>query len=277
MDMATEANEYCFLWPCLYVTFSGTYNKVYITRCCVKKGFSERIFESSIEDFKSIQNKYLFFNSLVNVWTENIDTVWPDFCKPKVCFSKNKLSLEEINIMINYECNIHCQWCDAKKEKDKIVDRRLLNETYFETLYQLKNTPLKRLRLTDRGEPFFFKDKICNYLSSLTLADFEEVSIFTNATLVDEKVLSIIKSSPLHYFINVSLNAWDRKSYIEVTGKDYFNHVLDTIFKLKNLNNVTLQVSFVYDNDDFYSPLSKMRDYFSKLGVKTTCFKAKPL
>ncbi len=110
----------------------------------------------------------------------------------------------------------------------------------------LKNHNLV-LRLTDVGEPFFYKDRMINSLLSLNKGDYESIYFNTNGTLLNcEDIINLQSNSKIPVLFSISLNAWDAESYKKLMGQDYFDKVLQNIKTLKE-NNCDYTVTFVVD------------------------------
>lgn len=275
--LQSKATIDCYHFHSLHIKYFTYLKKVAILRCCLKKDYiSQAVLLLTIDEWDSIENKYSFLSSIINVWPERSPTINEFWCKPKECFYSFPLQLEGVEVSLEYSCNLNCRWCQVKKELKNmdIKTKRKLTQSYFKTLEALKGHSLESIRLTENGEPLFFKNKFIKFVQSISESDFKVVSINTNGTLIDSEILNLIKVSPIKFFINVSLNAWDRESYTEIMGHDFFDQVMETIVLLSQLKNVNLQVSFVYDNDDYIPKIKNTIETLKMKNIQSIMWKA---
>jgi MoaA/NifB/PqqE/SkfB family radical SAM enzyme len=132
--------------------------------------------------------------------------------------------------------------------------RKEIKSIYFDTLNKLKQKNVE-VELTCVGEPFFYLNDITLFLESLQENDFNRLSIVTNGSLINDKVLKTLETCKVPFFFLVSLNVPNEQAYNEIMKLSKFQKTLDNILAIHNLGiiiNVTFTIcreSLKYLND----------------------------
>lgn len=138
--------------------------------------------------------------------------------------------IDYLRLAVTDRCNLRCNYCMPAeginfKKRDELLT---LNELQQLTSH-LVALGIKKIRITG-GEPFVRKDLInlLRYMASLD--GLEEISITTNATLLDPYIdelydLGITK-------INVSLDAIEPEAFNRITRRNQYDVVYGNLMKL---------------------------------------------
>lgn len=117
---------------------------------------------------------------------------------------------------------------------------------------------ITKVRITG-GEPLVRKG-VCEFLSALTrIDDLTDVSLTTNGVML-EKYLTQIKAAGIQR-LNISLNTLQREKYRQITGRDTFNQVWQTIHQARALGFSPLKINVVVlkgYNDDELADLARL-------------------
>jgi cyclic pyranopterin phosphate synthase len=132
-----------------------------------------------------------------------------------------------IRLAVTDRCNLRCTYC--MPEQMQFLQRRelLTNEEILSLLKPLATAGIDKLRITG-GEPFLRKDLMALLAELKTF--IPEISITTNGVLTQPyipqlKALGIRK-------INLSLDTLHRERFREITRRDQFQAVMQTLYSL---------------------------------------------
>lgn len=146
-----------------------------------------------------------------------------------------------LRLAVTDRCNLRCQYCMPAHGIDIVNRKELLT---FKEMYRLTRVlselGVNKVRLTG-GEPFVRKD----FMKLLEMLDYnellDEINITTNGALIANHIEELEKLKVNS--INLSLDSLNRKKFAEITRRDVFNEVYDTLEKLDNSNlNLKLNV-----------------------------------
>lgn len=146
-----------------------------------------------------------------------------------------------LRISLTDRCNLRCTYCMPEEHYDWVQKDALMSP---EEIYQMAETfvslGVKKIRLTG-GEPLARKEfpEILAKLETLPV----ELSMTTNGLLLDRH-WDTLKNSRLRG-INISLDTLQKERFFELTRRDRFTEVMDTIDKLANESSFRLKVNVV--------------------------------
>ncbi|TKK71666.1 GTP 3',8-cyclase MoaA [Ilyomonas limi] len=140
--------------------------------------------------------------------------------------------LNYLRLSVTDRCNLRCYYCMPEEGMHFAQRKDLLN---FEEMYMLTavfcSLGVSKIRITG-GEPFV-RNGIMPFLENIsTLEGLEEITITTNATLTG-KYIQQLKAAGIRK-INVSLDSLDRQRFYQITRRDSFDAVYNTVFALLN-------------------------------------------
>lgn len=147
-----------------------------------------------------------------------------------------------LRLAVTDRCNLRCQYCMPAHGID-IVDRKEL--LTFKEMYRitrvLSELGVNKVRLTG-GEPFVRKD----FVKFLEMMDFndllDEINITTNGALIRQHIQTIEKLKIKS--INLSIDSLDKKKFAEITRRDVFDEVYETL-ELLEKSNINLKLNVV--------------------------------
>ncbi len=148
----------------------------------------------------------------------------------KVLIDKYGRQLNYLRLSVTDRCNLRCYYCMPEEGMHFVPRKDLLS---FEEMYLLTsifcNLGVSKVRITG-GEPFV-RNGIMPFLENIsTLKGLEEITITTNATLTG-KYIQRLKAVGIRK-INISLDSLDSQRFYEITRRDSFNTVYNTVFAL---------------------------------------------
>lgn len=261
----------------LYLYIGGQNSDIiYFYFCCYNLHWYW-ITSIAIEDFLKIENKKEYLQNVLNSrtlgWSEYVPNVLYRN-EPKVencrvlkkfkCTWCNSLNEELKEIVVGESsCNLHCKMC---RSSTYTSTQGLSN--YFKILESLKHLHLKTLGLTSYGEPFLDKKRTLDYLKSLDKDSFEEVSIISNITLLDEqyiKELKNINDTKVKIAITASIDGITKETYTYMRGINCFDKVIKNA-KLLYDNKLLGTVNFMVTENTF-KEISKVKEFYIKNGM----------
>ncbi len=168
-----------------------------------------------------------------------------------------------LRLAITDRCNLRCQYCMPAHGIDIVGRHELL--TYKE-MYRLTRLltelGVNKVRLTG-GEPFVRRDFV-KFLEMMDYNDLlDEINITTNGALVGNHIETLEKLKVKT--INLSLDSLKREKFFEITRRDVFDEVYQTLEKLEasqlNLKlNMVVQSGVNTDEINDFVALSKEKD-----------------
>jgi len=203
-----------------------------------------RDYEDYIE-FKKIINKYEIFE-------KEIDKL-PNHIEIKKCdIDDNQNFLSHLILKVTDFCNFECKYCiysdssnnyslDNKKEmKWKIAKASI--DFFFRVINSSKRTSRYGIKTISfyGGEPLLnFKliRQCIEYIKNLKQNDRIEINITTNASLLNESILSFLIKNDVKLLISIDgpMEEHD-KCRIDKEGRGTFTKVFDNIKKIKDIN-----------------------------------------
>lgn len=160
-------------------------------------------------------------------------------------------------------CNLNCSFCMySEYRKNNNVDLNI--EDYNRVINELSLEGTKSITFTGGGEPTM--NPKFNHMVEMALAYDFEIGLITNGIKLLE-----VKNKKLFKFIRVSLNAATRKTYEEITGKDYFNIVINNI-EIAIRQGAFIGISYVV-NEINNKEIENAKDLAESLGVKYIQYK----
>lgn len=174
-----------------------------------------------------------------------------------------------VRISLIDKCNLNCIYCNPQNTMNMFYSNKSILS--FEEIFRLililvRDFEVKKIRFTG-GEPLIRKDITDFFKLIFSLKnqyDFE-IGITTNGTNLLDKLEHLF-----NYGIdslNISLDTLDRKKFISITGKDYFDETLKAIQKAVTMgfNSVKINVVVIKGiNDD---ELISFIEYFKSYNI----------
>jgi len=135
-----------------------------------------------------------------------------------------------LRLSVTDRCNLRCHYCMPRTGVEFVDKNELLSYEELERMCRvLSEMGISKVRITG-GEPFVRKD-IIRFLTTLTQMDgVETVTITTNGVLT-KPYLNDLKNLGINQ-VNLSLDTFDPERFKQITGKDDFEKVRDTLFAM---------------------------------------------
>lgn len=249
----------CFGENRIHLILDYKKENVLINKCCA---FVQNIMDSfTIEEFQK-QNVYELCKSYFNNTQEtNYYCDWLD----KKCNCKNE-KLESVEVAFSQVCNLNCNMCFMPTPH---FDTELSKTLYFDTLYNLKGHKLKSIRLTDQGEPFFYKNETLKYLKSLTKNDFEWVEATSNLLCLDDDYIKELSELKVPLKLVVSFDTLSPSKFKEIRSSEKFDKFIHNFNLIKNYGMIDY-VNSVYQKINVYE-IFKMRNLFKNDNLSHNC------
>jgi GTP 3',8-cyclase len=151
-------------------------------------------------------------------------------------FQRPVLSLR---ISITNRCNIRCFYC----HHDGLIPQEYeMTPQEIETIARVaKNVGIKKIRLSG-GEPLI-RDDISNIVSQISALGFQDVSLTTNGTMLEEYAQPL-KDAGLNR-VNVSFDTLNPETYHFITKSNYINQVKRGIKKAVAVGIYPVKVNMV--------------------------------
>lgn len=172
--------------------------------------------------------------------------------------------LDYLRVSITDKCNLRCKYCMPAEGVEILShDEVLRNEEFIHFIGLFVNLGIKKIRFTG-GEPLLRKGFLDILKDSRRLFPDLEIGITTNGVLLGDVLddLFRLKIDKL----NISLDTVSREEYKRITGRDFFDRVINSIDKALSYNFFDIKInSVLFDNTLVY--LDDFLDYFKERGV----------
>lgn len=161
---------------------------------------------------------------------------------PQIIDTHNR-TIDYLRISITDHCNLKCQYCVPFDGRPKLPMEDILSyEEIFTIAKAAVANGVTKVRITG-GEPLIRKNMIefCRMLGSLE--QITDLAVTTNGVLLDV-MADGLKSAGVNR-INVSLDTLDPRRYLEITGKDELDRVLNGIEKAAKIGLTPVKINMV--------------------------------
>lgn len=142
-------------------------------------------------------------------------------------YDNHNRPINYLRLAVTDRCNLRCFYCMPEEGIDYVPRRELMTyEEMLRLVRLLSEMGIDKLRITG-GEPFLRRDMM-DFLRALSqLPLLRKVSITTNGTLTAPLVPEL-KTLGIHA-VNLSLDTLDRERFFQITRRDEFAKVWDTL------------------------------------------------
>ncbi len=172
--------------------------------------------------------------------------------------------MDYVRLAVTDRCNLRCQYCMPAHGIDIVPRKELLTfKEMYRVIRVLTELGVRKVRLTG-GEPFVRKD-FMGFLEMLSYNDLlEDINITTNGALIGQHIETLEKMEKVKN-INLSIDSLDPRSFFEITRRDVFDEVYNTLLLLEKsslnlkLNIVVQSGSNTHEINDFVA-LTKEKD-----------------
>lgn len=190
----------------------------------------------------------------------------PEKERPRLYDNHGRI-ISYLRLAVTDRCNLRCFYCMPEEGITYVPREDLM--TYEEMILLvgvLARMGIEKVRITG-GEPFVRKDML-SFLQSLSrIEGIRQINITTNGTFTSD-VVPELKKMGIHS-VNLSLDSLDKQRFLEITRRDVFGKVIQTLEGLLEAK-IPLKVNAVVmegKNTDDIVPLAELaRD--NPLGVR---------
>ena len=148
-----------------------------------------------------------------------------------------------LRISVTDRCNLRCIYCMPRKGAPKLPHREILS---YEELLTIVSVSVKmgisKIRLTG-GEPLIRRDIIYFIKQLANIPGVEDISLTTNGVLLYHTAEDLYNAG-IHR-INISIDTLDPTKYMEITGRDHFNHVWKGIERAEEVGFFPIKLNVV--------------------------------
>jgi len=151
--------------------------------------------------------------------------------------------IDYLRVSVTDRCNLRCIYCQPLGGKKFLAPEEILRyEEIVDAVSILSLKGVRRVRLTG-GEPLV-RIGIENLVRMLKrINSLSEITLTTNGVLLGEKA-KILKEAGLSR-VNISLNTLKRERYIELTGRDALQSVLNSVFEALSVGLKPVKINIV--------------------------------
>ncbi|MEP5611164.1 MAG: GTP 3',8-cyclase MoaA [Cyclobacteriaceae bacterium] len=160
-----------------------------------------------------------------------------------------------LRLSVTDRCNLRCTYCMPERGLKFAPKQTLLSyEELLELADVLGSVGINKIRITG-GEPFVRTDLMAFLRELATKSYLEKISITSNLTLIRQH-LEELQSIGIHD-VNVSLDCLERERFKEVTRRDEFEEVEQTLYEMidRGFNIKINCVAMAGVNEDQIIPL----------------------
>ena len=125
----------------------------------------------------------------------------PSYSPLKITGSKSAYIPPHLSIEVTAECNLRCRHCYRDSGPQQI--ERMPTSSLLDILQRLVDNGLRAVEITG-GEPFKHPDIIT--ILSFCEENFELTGVLTNGTILNEEIISKLRSMGDHVFLSISLD-----------------------------------------------------------------------
>lgn len=171
--------------------------------------------------------------------------------------------LDELWIYTTLSCNLRCKHCLVSAGKS--LEGEMTTEEIKRLIDEASELGVKRFYITG-GEPFL-RDDIFEVINYITNGKGRELIILTNAMLLDEEKVTMLKSlnSPM-LVLQVSLEGPNAEIHDRLRGKGSFERALNGIRNLVKAGIVPVVSTAINRHNEDY--IKETSDFLSRLGIK---------
>lgn len=226
------------------------------------KKILENCIEKDINTLSDIEKSYLEKLSEMNLIILNEISNINDICTHDI---KIEPKLNFMWLELTEKCNLKCIHCygdcgsnkeiydiESKEGKDK-----LKIDDWKTIISQGSEGGCDRIQFIG-GEPTIFKSDLIELIGYARKKDFKEISVFTNATLIDSMFMDCFIENQVH--VHFSLYGQNAEIHDSITGIDEsFNRTVNNI-KLMKKNNIKVFVAVIImkENQDYVEEIKNL-------------------
>jgi GTP 3',8-cyclase len=158
-----------------------------------------------------------------------------------------------LRLSLTNKCNFNCKYCLPNYKKFKNNINNLSMKEIYNLISAFSELGIQKIRLTG-GEPTIRNDfiKIGSIISSFN--NIKTLVFTTNGYKLNKIAYDVINVG--FSGVNISLDTLDKKNFYLITGKDYYDKVLEGIYKSIDVGlnvKINIVLSSFFTLNDFYN------------------------
>ncbi|UXP32469.1 GTP 3',8-cyclase MoaA [Reichenbachiella agarivorans] len=162
--------------------------------------------------------------------------------KENILMDKWGRQMDYLRIAVTDRCNLRCFYCMPAEGIQYLPKKDLLSyEEIIRITQILAELGVKKVRITG-GEPFLRKDLMSLLHQIKSIDGIESLNLTTNGVLTYPH-LDELKDLGIDH-VNLSLDSLDRNNFLEITRRDEFDKVMDTLHGLV-ARNIKTKINMV--------------------------------
>lgn len=170
--------------------------------------------------------------------------------------------IDYLRISVTDRCNLRCVYCMPEEGVEPLRHSDILTfDEIIRICRVLASQGLKKVKITG-GEPLVRRG-VANLIRQIKDVDgIESVTITTNGVLLAEQYQNLVDAGVDS--ITVSLDTTDREKYAQITRRDEFENVINSIKYAQQQGKVRFKINTVpmnADQNDILSLVEFARDY----------------
>lgn len=178
-----------------------------------------------------------------------------------------------LRLAVTDRCNLRCHYCMPKQGLDWLTrDELMSHDEMLRICSLLVEMGVKKIRITG-GEPFARKNIITLMQDLSALDGLETLTLTTNGVLT-ARYVEQMKEMGINS-LNLSLDTLDHERFEQITHRDKFDEVLNTLHKLLEYN-IRVKINTVVMEDVNISDLIPLVELTKKLPVNVRFIEEMP-
>jgi sulfatase maturation enzyme AslB (radical SAM superfamily) len=174
--------------------------------------------------------------------------------------------INHLYVYINANCNLKCKYCNSYL-LDKFLKSKLLTEKKFKSALKKFLSVCENPEITFYGgEPMLYKDRLIEFAKIIIkLKKNARINIFTNGTLLDDKIINFIKENHINLLISIDGNRETHNSNKIFKSRELptYDIIVDRIKKANIFDSMTANMVITSKN---VKDLSKNIKHLIKIG-----------
>lgn len=172
-------------------------------------------------------------------------------------------------ISVTNSCNLNCTYCSPDNSNKNNISKYF----YKNLIDALEELGIEKIRFTG-GEPLLNSNIIELIEYAGKKEKIKDICITTNGILIDEYIDDLIKFGLTR--INISLDTINKRKYLELTGKDCLDKVLENI-KLAKTKGLTVKINAVLVKDYVRKNIQELLEFGYKNDIQVRFIELMPI
>lgn len=172
---------------------------------------------------------------------------------------KYQRKIDYIRISITDRCNLRCKYCMPNGITWEEHDAIMSYEDILALCKLLTTLGIRKIKITG-GEPLVRKNCAALIAQLKKIEGIEEVTLTTNGVLLKEHLQALVDAKL--DAVNISLDTMNRERYLEITGRDDYQKVIEAIqLAVQSPLKVKVNCVAIAGSEDYKDILLLAKDY----------------